>query len=80
MQQDRLLTRSRAASAIIACSFQSTGPVMRATSWRMCVCVLIERRNSVKLNLVRLTSEEKERKEKERKKISSWTRAAGDDL
>lgn len=48
MQQDRLLTRSRAASAIIACSFQSTGPVMRATSWRMRVCVLIERRNSVK--------------------------------
>lgn len=48
MQQDRLLTRSRAESAIIACSLRSTRPVTRVTSSRVRVCVFIERRNSCK--------------------------------
>lgn len=74
MQQDRLLTRSRAASAIIACSLLVT----RVTSSRVRVCVLIERdENSCKSTRTFKKQGKKTRKEK---KISSWTRVAGDDL
>lgn len=66
MQQDRLLTRSRAASAIIACSLLVT----RVTSSRVRVCVLIERdENSCKST--RTFKKQGKKRKREKKKRSA---------